>query len=355
MFDPKKPYNEMSLLPLVSEELEQETVSLLAHANNELGKLSWLSLVLPEKDILIAPLLTKEAVSSSEIENIYTTTQSVLKADAFWKNLVSWPEKEVLHYRDAVLHWLKKIEKEWGVSTNTLIEIQWILEANKPWIRKIPWTIIASSTWEVIHTPPEWEDIINKLLKNLEKYYHENNLVDPLIKIAECHYQFETIHPFLDGNWRTWRIVMILQLLHSKKLEYPIIYLSEYIMASKDVYYNLFQHTRKTWNISSFINYILRWIIQQSVITQKKILTIQRLMETSISNINSLGLDWYSITKSLISAPYLSIGHLASKIDVTRQTASKYASLLTKHWIVETIKIKNSKFISLKWFISLLG
>ncbi len=355
MFDAIQPYNTMPLLPFSHTSWDTETVLLLAQANNELGKLSGLSSILPNKDILIAPLLTKEAVSSSEIENIHTTTQSVLQADALWKEQLIGPEKEVLHYRDALIHWLDKQKKEWGISTNTLVEIQWILEENKKWIRKIPGTVIATSTWEVLHTPPEWEDLILNLLKNIEHYFHQDNSTDPLVKIAECHYQFETIHPFLDGNWRTWRILMILQLLQSQKLDYPILYLSEYIMQSKNTYYQLFQKTRIEWDTTKFVNYILTWIIKQSKITQSKILGIQKLMEKTIEDINNIWLNGYQITKSLVSTPYLSIGELWMKTKITRQTASKHAKILSDNWITEIIQIKNSKFISLKSFISLIS
>ena len=320
-----------------------------------MGKLSGLSSILPDKNILLAPLLTKEAVSSSEIENIHTTTQSVLQADALWKKQPAWPEKEVLYYRDALLYWIDQLEKEWWISTNTLVRIQWILESDKQWIRKIPGTVIATSTWEVLHTPPEWEALILDFLKNIEQYFHDDTFTDPLIKIAECHYQFETIHPFLDGNGRTWRILMILQLLQSKKLEYPILYLSEYIMKSKKEYYALFQETRNNLDTTNFVNYILKWIIEQSKTTQDKILGIQQLMEKTITNINTLWLNGYKITKALVSAPYLSISGLWAKTEVSRQTASKHAIILSNNWITEITQIKNSKFISLKWFIELIS
>ncbi len=355
MFDPKIPYNNMPLLPISNKHWDENTMLLLAQANNELGKLSGLSSILPDKDILIAPLLTKEAVSSSEIENILTTTQSVLQADALWKKQLAWPEKEVLHYRDALMLGLEKLKIEWGISTNTIIQIQWILEEDKKGIRKIPGTVIATSTWEVLHTPPEWEILLLDLLKNIEEYFHSDNNIDPLMKIAECHYQFETIHPFLDGNWRTWRILIILQLLQSRKLEYPILYLSEYIMKSKKEYYQLFQETREELDVSKFVNYILLWIIEQSKITQTKILGIQKLMEETIIKINKLWLNGYEITKALVSTPYLSISELWVKTWLTRQTASKHATILINNWIAEMMQIKNSKFISLIWFIELIS
>jgi len=355
MFKKDIPYNKLPLLPWNFDYDNKDLLKLALKANSSLAKLNWLSLLIPNVDILISPLLVKESVESNAIENINTTTLKVLQEEALDKNKLSWPEKEVSHYRKSLLSWINKIKKQGWIWYNLLLELQSIIEPNKTWVRKIPWTVIANNFWEILYTPPVWEEVINKLLKNLEDFMN-NSLddIDPLIKMPVIHYQFESIHPFYDWNWRTWRILNIVYLMLSKKLDYPVLFLSEYINKTRTTYYKLFDKTRKSWDFSNFIEYMLNWIIIQSEKTWKKILKINKLMEKTSNQIEELNLDYYKIAKLLFSKPFISVWEFSKDMWFSRQAWTRYISLLENKEIISSIKVWRNKLIFVKDFIKLL-
>lgn len=355
MYDKNIPYNDLPLLPGNFSYDKKEFLKLAIKASEELSKLNWLSYLIPNLEILISPLLIKESVESSAIENINTTTLKVLQANALSPNLVKWPEKEVLHYHRAILFGFEKIKKDWRIWYNFLVELQSIIESNKAWVRKLPWTVIANSNWEILYTPPSWEDIIIKLLTNLERFINNyDDDIESLIKMPVIHYQFESIHPFYDWNGRTWRMLNVLYLILTKKLDYPILFLSEYINKTRQKYYNLLSKTTSTWDYSEFIIYLLEWIISQSKITSEKIIKIKYLMNDIENKLSSLNLDYHKITTILFSNPFLTVWEFEKLLWVARATANRQLKKLEESKIIETIKIWKNKLIYLKDFINLL-
>ncbi len=256
MFDPLLPNNSLMLLPSDFEYDQKMILKEVIKANNALSKLNGLALLLPNSELLIAPLLIKESVNSNAIENINTTAMKVLQAEALNKEKLSWPEKEVMHYRKALFEGIDQMKDFNGIPTNLLLTVQSILEPNKQGIRKIP---VVIKKWEsIVYTPPESEHIIKPMMSNLEKFMNEHeDDIDPLIKVAVIHYQFESIHPFSDGNGRSWRILMMLYLMLTKKLEFPVLFLSEYINRTRSAYYDLLNQTNRTDDYTHFILYIL--------------------------------------------------------------------------------------------------
>jgi len=356
MFDKDKPYNKLPFLPWNFDFDKKEILKLTIKASEEISKLNWLIHLIPNLDILISPLLTKESVESSAIENINTTTLKVLQSQAVWKNKISWPEKEVLSYHNAILEWLRELNKYWGLWYNSFINIQKIVEPNKSGIRKIPWTIIADWFWNAIYTPPEWKENIDKLLQNLEKFMNDfDDDIDPLIKMSVLHYQFESIHPFYDWNWRTWRILNILYLILAKKLDFPILFLSEYINKNKAKYYKLLNTTTKTWDYTDFIVYFLEAIIEQSKNTGKKILKIKDLMKKTEEKLEKINSDYHKINLALFTYPFLTIKKLEEKLGVTNRTILRYIEKLEKNNIVSTTKVWRNKLIFIPEFIELLS
>ncbi len=322
----------------------------------KLEKLNWLMYLIPNKNILISPLLIKESVESSAIENINTTTIKVLQSQALWEKNITWAEKEVLHYHKAILEWFEHLKKYWWIWYNSLIKIQKTIEPNKPWIRKLPWTIIANWYWETLYTPPEWKDNIDKLLWNLEKFMNNSDDdIDALIKMPVIHYQFESIHPFYDWNGRTWRILNVLYLILSKKLDFPILFLSEYINENRSKYYQLLWKTHKNSDYSEFIIFILNWIIIQADKTSKKILKIQELMKNTEKNIEKLNMDYHKITNLLFSKPYISIKQYEEKMWVVNITALRNIKKLENNNIISSVKIWRNKLIFIKEFINILS
>lgn len=358
MFDPKNPYNDLPLLPGKFDFNQVDILKATIKANKNLAKLNGLALLLPNAQLLMSPLLVKESVESSAIENIHTTTQKVLQWEAIWSELVRWPEKEVLYYRKALIFGINQIKQYWWIPTNLLVEVQNILEPSKQWVRKIPWTIIANDkTGEVIYTPPEGEQRIKDFLSNLEKFI--NNMqddIDPLIKLWAMHYQFEAVHPFYDGNWRTGRMLMILYLILSEKLEYPVLFISEYINKTRSLYYQLLNQTSKTWDYKPFILYILEAISEQALVTEQKIIKIKDMMSSIEMKMKwQSNLDYHQISIVLFSHPYITISWLAEKLNVVRQTINRYVKQLEKLGIIKTEKVGKNKLIYIPEFIQLLS
>lgn len=194
----------------------------------------------------------------------------------------------------------------------------------------MPGTIIANSQKQPIYTPPEGVENIRNLLANLEMFIHQmDDDIDPLIKVAVVHFQFESIHPFYDGNGRTGRILMMLYLLLTKKLEYPILFLSQYINTTRSEYYNLLNHTNQTNDYTDFILYILKGIEEQSMVTQEKIVKIHKLMDmTQLKIQQQSSIDYHKITKILFSYPFISMSKFREKMQVTKPTVSKYITTL---------------------------
>ena len=354
MYQKDLPYN---MLPVLPGDFDYDQVSLLKlaiKASEEISKLNGLVKLIPNHEILIAPLLIKESVESSAIENINTTTLKVLQSNALPASAVKWAEKEVLHYHRAMLTGYERLRREWGIGYNALLEIQSLIEPAKPWVRKIPGTVIANGHGEVLYTPPVWEDVIVWLLSNLERWMHSPDDIDPLIKMPVIHYQFESIHPFYDGNGRTGRILNVLYLIVSGKLEYPILFLSEYINASRQEYYRYLNHGHETTDYTDIITYLLKWIIVQSNKTSEKIIKIHELMKEMEQKTALLKLDYAKITTILFTHPYITASEFERTLGWSRSTVSRYIAKLETARLISSLKIGKNKLLYVPEFIALL-
>jgi len=315
--------------------------------------------LLPNPGILVSPLSIREAVASSGIENINTTVSEALKADVIYeKSELSGAEKEILNYRDALREGYRLLIKDGFLNSNSFIKIQSILEPNKSGVRKIPDVAIKNSkTGERIYTPPEGYDIILDKLKNFEEYFNDQNNfddIDPLVRMAVMHYQFESIHPFLDGNGRTGRIIMILYLVLTKRLELPILFLSKYILENRDEYYQKLRGVTENGEWNEWVSYVLQGVHKQAKETTENIFQIKKLINQykeiahkDGTKITSQMLDY------LFSNPFYSQKKLSEKLGVHRNTASKYFRELEKEKIVKKFKHKqgyiyyNNKFLDI--------
>ena len=221
----------------------------LARSHRVLAELKGYAATIPNKNILINAVTINEAKDSSAIENIITTHDELFQAmsQSSYSNPAA---KEVVNYRSALWHGYEIVQKQQILSTNMIIEIQAIVEQNRAGIRKLPGTVLLNeASGEVVYTPPAGEAEILDLMSNLEWYInYDNDQVDPLIKLAVIHYQFESIHPFYDGNGRTGRIINVLYLVLKELLDSPILYLSRYIIRNKNAYYRLLQEIRTKGN-----------------------------------------------------------------------------------------------------------
>lgn len=346
----------MKLLPFNDYDLKTPRIlESLNEASRSLAELKGFANSIPNQYILINAITINEAKDSSEIENIVTTHDSIYKVltESGFKDESA---KEVVDYRSAIWRGYEIIKEKGFISTNVLVELQGMIEHNKAGVRKNPGTkLINSKTGEIIYTPPQDEREIRDLLKNLEDYINKNDDVDPLIKMTLIHYQFESIHPFYDGNGRTGRILNVLYLVLNNLLDSPILYLSNYINKNKDEYYRLFTEFRENSNYEDWIIYILKGIEETSKNTIELIKLIQEEMEAYKDDFITKLPKIYSeeLLDSLFYEVYTRINYIEERCHVTRQTAATYLNSLVDAGLLEFEKIgresiyKNTRLINL--------
>ena len=343
-------------LPL---EIDIETKAILKKsilANKALAKLNGVAKIIPNQAILINSLILQEAKDSSEIENIITTHDELYQSSLDISN-ISHATKEVQNYSRALLKGFDLVKDNSLLLTRHIVDIQQVLEGNVAGIRKQSGTVLKNqATGEVIHTPPQEESTIRKLLDNLEQYINTNDGIDPLIKMAIIHYQFETIHPFYDGNGRTGRIINILYLVLNELLDLPILYLSSYIIKHKADYYRLLQEVRTKGSWEEWIIYMLEGIEQTATKQVQLINDIKELMDKTKEKLKSELPKIYSkdLLEVLFIHPYTKIDMLVDNLGMTRQTASKHLKELETIGLLEEKKIKNSKFYINKELFTML-
>jgi Fic family protein len=344
-----------------------EDIDLLKQVNKTniaLWKLDWVSLKLPNSRVLIEFISIKEWVKSNAIENINTTVADAFASEVIWIELASFENKETLNYKEAIINGFANLRKKWWVWYNDILEINKIITGNTAWIFSSPDKHIKK--WDkIIYTPPIWKDLIENLLKNYEKYFNDFNeetQIDPLMKLPLLHYQFEAIHPFWDGNWRTWRILIILYLVLHNKLSLPILFLSDFINSHKDEYYNYLNSldSKHEEILKEFTLWLLKWIEEYSFETMEvveKILDMQKNYKKVFKEDDEL-CKIYSkdIIDYLFIRPIYSIETLLKYLPQvkSRQTASKYLKLIKAKWLINDYSIWKYKFFYNEWFLNLL-
>lgn len=356
-FQAELPYNKLPLLPPARELVE--TVSILrqeSRAASKLAELKGLSRLLPNPAILINALVLKEAKASSEIENIITTDDKLYRALTVKGQAIDTATKEVLRYRQALYTGYHFIKQKGFLSTNGILQIQQELEQNQAGIRRLPGTSLRNDrTNQVIYTPPDDPAVLNGLMHNLEEYLNsdEPDDVSLLIKLAIQHYQFESIHPFYDGNGRTGRIINVVYLILHDLLSEPILYLSGYIIEHKADYYRLLQAVRTEQNWSDWIVFILQAVEVTARQTINQITRIQLLFDQTVEQVRSQAPKVYSkeLVEVLFEYPYSKIEYLVDRLQIDRRTASKYLRSLEQLGVLRAEKKwKETLFINVDLF-----
>lgn len=305
----------------------------VALASRFLAELKGQAATIPNESILINTLSLQEAKDSSEIENIITTHDELYKNDLF-KGLNNSPAaKEVHNYAAALKKGFTLVRQDKLITTNRILEIHAILEENNAGLRRLPGTELRNDkTGETVYTPPQNHDEIVQLMQNLETFINDGDIqdIDPLIKMAVIHYQFESIHPFYDGNGRTGRIINILYLVAQNLLDIPVLYLSRYIIRTKSEYYRLLQAVRENDEWEAWCLYILTGVEQTSQQTIKLIKDIKVLMQDYKHRIRKELPKIYSqdLLNNLFRHPYTRIEFLQHDLGVSRITATKYLGKL---------------------------
>ncbi|EGN75520.1 hypothetical protein A28LD_1133 [Idiomarina sp. A28L] len=325
-----RPYNQLPLLPPEHELLETKPVlKACIAARAALAELKKAGELIPNQSMLINLLPLLEAKDSSEIENIVITTDELFKY-ASEDKAADHATKEALRYRTALYQGFIQLEQK-PLCTATAIEVCSTLKNLHMDIRQMPGTIIGNqTTGEVVYTPPVGESVIRDLLTNWEHFLHEEDDLDPLIKMAVSHYQFEAIHPFYDGNGRTGRILNALYLIEQNLLTLPILYLSRYIVQNKQDYYQLLNGVTRGQTWEPWLLFILEAVEQTAVWTCDKIAAIRELMQSTSEYVKAQLPKVYSheLVQVIFEQPYCRISNLVERDIAKRQTASVYLKQL---------------------------
>lgn len=340
----------MNYLPPENVDLETHAIlKKLVEAHKNLAELKGVSRTIPNQKILINTLSIQEAMDSSEIENIITTRDQVYIATEDQSNAaVKTATKEVLYYVEALQSGYAAYLKRGIISLKEILEIQEKLVNNTAGIRKQSGTVLMNDrTGEIVYTPPEPTEI-PVLMSNLINIINDNSIwdVDPLVKMAIIHFQFESIHPFYDGNGRTGRILNILYLVKEKLLDLPTLYLSRFINQNKSDYYKYLQTIRSDNKWEPYVLFMLEGVSRTSKLTTNIINEIVKGMMDYKHFIRSKFPHMYSqdLINSLFVFPYTKINHMANTLGVSYLTARKYLEQLVEENLLKKKKIGKSNY-----------
>jgi len=335
-------------LPLKQDIETKKVLKKLASAHRALAELKGIVSSIPNENILINTLGLQEAKDSSAIENIITTHDDIFKAELNLDGFKSLNAKEVQNYISALKKGFGLITKNKILTNNDIIAIQSELEKNNAGFRKVPGTALKNATTgEIVYTPPQDYDTILDLMTNLEQYINDESMseFDTLVKMAIIHYQFESIHPFYDGNGRTGRIINVLYLVMNDLLNLPVLYLSRYIIEHKADYYKLLQEVRETDNWENWVLYMLDSVEQ---IAKETIVVIGKIRDLIFEYKNLLrnNYKFYSqdLLNNLFKHPYTKIEFIENDLGVSRITASKYLNQLAKDKVLKKEKLGTGNY-----------
>lgn len=335
-------------VPLLPPTADVESVSILKALNNAsraLGELKGEIKKIPNSQILIDTISLQEAKDSNEVENIVTTDDELYQASVETEN-VSQQAKEAQNYARALKLGFSIIKEKGLLSINDIKQIQEIVSPNHP-VRKIPGTVLKNPrTNEIVYTPPQNPENIIELLNNLEKYINDDEFqdVDSIIKMAIIHYQFESIHPFYDGNGRTGRIINMLYLVQQGLLDIPVLYLSSFVIKNKSDYYRLLQEVRTKNSWEEWIIWMLNGVEATAKDTIVVVNKIKNLMDDYKHKIRGK-YKFYShdLINTLFKHPYTKIDFMEKELGIHRNTASSYLNALASDENQFLIKIKAGK------------
>jgi len=320
-------------LPLDIDLETKKVLKSLPTAHAALAELKGIASTIPNQNILINTLGLQEAKDSSAIENIVTTHDDLYKSELNLDAFKSLNAKEVQNYISALKKGFELTLKSGLLTNRTILQIQSVLENNKAGFRKLPGTALKNAaTGETIYTPPQDYEEIMSLMANLEKYINDSEIqdCDPLIKMAIIHFQFESIHPFYDGNGRTGRIINILYLIIEKLQSLPILYLSNYIIKHKPDYYRFLQKVRDENLWEEWILFMIKGIEETARETIELIIKIKELMLDYKHRLRN-NYKFYSqdLLNNLFKHPYTKIEFVVNDLGVSRLTAANYLNKLS--------------------------
>ena len=341
----KVPYNDLPLLPPKADIETKQILRKAISAGRALAQLNGTLLNLPNLTLFLDTIYLQEAKASSEVENIITTNDEIFKSLVADKKIENSATKEVLSYKEALWLGLEELKTIPFITTNLCVKIVQCIKRNNSSIRNTPGTTLSNNQGEVIYTPPSAEHIIREKLANLEKFINEDETIDPLIKMAILHYQFEAIHPFTDGNGRTGRILLLLYLKLSGLLDTPAIYLSEYIIKNKTEYYRCLRDVTEKNDWEDYILFMLDMIEETANKGLKRLNKITVVMEDTAIEIKNKLPKVYSkdLIEILFRLPYTKRQHLIDENIGNLKTVGNYLIALEENGFLKSEKVGKEK------------
>ena len=355
-FDPRRSFNDLPLLPPSGELETKPVLKACIEARAALEGLKQAGAQLPNQAVLINSIPLLEAQASSEIENIVTTSDVLFRYAQIEDQTPDPATKEALRYRTALQLGFHSLAQR-PISTNTAIDVCTQIKGVAMQIRRVPGTALSSqASGEVVYTPPEGETLLREKLANWERFIHEDESIDPLIRMTVAHYQFEAIHPFTDGNGRTGRVLNLLILVQLGLLELPVLYLSRAIIRSKADYYRLLLGVTTHAGWEEWILYMLNAVAQTASWTMHKIKAIQQLQARALEYIRTRAPKIYSreLVDIIFTQPYCRIQNLVESEIAKRQTASVYLKTLESIGVLKEMKVGREKLFIHPNFVHLL-
>jgi Fic family protein len=357
MYKADTPYNELPPLPPNGDLETKPIMRKVIRASRALSELNGALRNLPNPTLFLDTIHLHEAKSSSEIENIITTNDDLYRDMVADKKLGNPAVKEVLRYKKALWIGLERIEQKPFITTNLCVDIVQCIKSNTAGIRSTPGTVLANSHGEVLYTPPSGESVIRDKMADLERFINESDNLDPLIKMALLHYQFEAIHPFVDGNGRTGRILLLVYLKLTGLLTIPAIYLSDYIIRNKQSYYQLLRGVTEQQDWQPYVMYMLDMVEVTAQRALEQIHNITVLMESMSNQIKQQVPLAYSkeLIEILFHIPYTKRQVLVDAGLGTLKTVGNYLSQLEGAGVLESEKLGKEKLYINKALLNILA
>jgi Fic family protein len=356
MFDARRPYNDLPLLPPKESVQTPAILNRCISASRALAGLRFAGQLIPDQAVLVHTIPNLEARESTAIENIVTTKDALFREDSLGPSEETTPEtKEAARYRAALYHGVEELKKR-PLSTRIAVEVCQTIKGAALDVRSTPGTTLTHAyTGEVIYTPPEGEAQLRTLLTNWEQYLHESKDVDPLIRMAVLHYQFEAIHPFSDGNGRTGRILNVLCLIQAGLLDLPTLYLSRHILGTRSDYYRLLARITSHQEWEPWIIYMLTGVEVTSQWTTEKIKAIRALTDETIAYVRLAAPKMpRDVVDLIFTQPYCRISSIVDRGIAKRQTASGYLKELEALGILEEEKVGRDKIFLHRKYLDVL-
>ncbi|MDP2155239.1 MAG: Fic family protein, partial [Sulfuricella sp.] len=343
-WQPDRPYNALPALPPAAEIETRTVLKQCITARAALAELKQAAELIPNQAVLINTLPLLEARASSEIENIVTTTDKLFQ-HLHSEERADPATKEALRYGHALFEGVKALN-QYPLTTRTAEQICTRIKGVEMGVRSTSGTALTNdATGEIIYTPPEGESLLRDLLANWERFLHNETSLDPLIRMAIGHYQFEAIHPFADGNGRTGRVLNSLFLIQENLLTLPILYLSRYIIQNKPDYYRLLLQVTREEAWEPWLLYIIKGVEETAIWTTAKIAAIRKLAEHTTDHVRARLPKVYSheLVNLIFELPYCRIGSLTEAGIAKRQTASQYLKQLVEIGVLVEVPVSKEK------------